>query len=68
MDRYIFHPCTIIALLIFAGLVLLLLPLVFLGIVGTAFLNLGSAGSGTWGPRWSPSGVRGPLMGSFSPA
>ena len=41
MDRYIFNPFTILALLIFGGLVLLLLPLVFLGIVGTAFLNLG---------------------------
>jgi uncharacterized membrane protein len=41
MDRYIHNPFTVIALLIFAGLVLLLLPFVFLGIVGTAFLNLG---------------------------
>jgi len=41
MDRYIHNPFTFIALLIFGGLVLLLLPFVFLGIVGTAFLNLG---------------------------
>jgi uncharacterized membrane protein len=41
MDRFIFNPFTLLALLIFGGLVLLLLPLVFLGIIGTAFLNLG---------------------------
>jgi len=41
MDRYIHNPFTILALIIFAGLVLLLLPFIFLGIVGTAFLNLG---------------------------
>ncbi len=41
MGRYIFNPFTLLALLIFGGLVLLLLPLVFLGIVGAAFLNLG---------------------------
>jgi uncharacterized membrane protein len=41
MDRFIFNPFTLLALLIFGGLVLLLLPPVFLGIIGTAFLNLG---------------------------
>jgi uncharacterized membrane protein len=41
MDRYIFNPFTLLALLIFGALVLLLLPLVFLGIFGGAFLDLG---------------------------
>jgi len=41
MDRYIFNPFTILALALFGVLAIFVLPLVFLGIIGTAFLNLG---------------------------
>ena len=41
MDRYVSNPFTVIALALFAVLAVLILPLVFLGIVGGAFANLG---------------------------
>jgi uncharacterized membrane protein len=41
MDRYIHNPFTLLALVLFGGLGLLVLPLVFLGIIGSAFANLG---------------------------
>ena len=41
MDRYIHNPFTLLALILFGGLALLVLPLVFLGIIGGAFANLG---------------------------
>jgi len=41
MDRYIHNPFTILALIFFGVLALLVLPLVFLGIIGGAFANLG---------------------------
>lgn len=41
MDRYIHNPFTLLALVLFAAVALLVLPLVFLGIIGRAFANLG---------------------------
>ena len=41
MDRYIHNPFTLLALLLFGALALIVLPLVFLGIIGGAFANLG---------------------------
>jgi uncharacterized membrane protein len=41
MDRYIHNPFTLLALVFFAVLALLVLPLVILGIIGGAFANLG---------------------------
>jgi len=41
MDRYLANPFTLFALLLFAGLALIVLPLVFLGVIGGAFTNLG---------------------------
>jgi uncharacterized membrane protein len=41
MDRYIHNPFTLLALVFFSVLALLVLPLVFLGIIGGAFANLG---------------------------
>jgi uncharacterized membrane protein len=41
MDRYIHNPFTLIALVLFGVLALLVLPLVFFGIIGGAFANLG---------------------------
>ena len=41
MDRYIHNPFTLIALVFFGMLAIMLLPLVFLGVIGGAFANLG---------------------------
>jgi uncharacterized membrane protein len=41
MDRYVHNPFTLIALVFFGILALIVLPLVFLGIIGGAFANLG---------------------------
>jgi uncharacterized membrane protein len=41
MDRYIFNPFTLLALLLFGALIVVVLPLVFLGIIGGAFAHLG---------------------------
>jgi len=41
MERYIFNPFTILALAISGAMRLFVLPLVFLGIIGTTFLNPG---------------------------
>jgi len=41
MDRYIHNPFTRLALFLFGFLALLVLPLIFLGIIGSAFANLG---------------------------
>ncbi len=41
MDRYIHNPFTRIALVIFVLFIILVFPLLFLGIVGEAFTNLG---------------------------
>ena len=41
MDRYIHNPFTLLALIFFGVLALLVLPLVFLGIIGGAFAKLG---------------------------
>jgi len=41
MDRYVSNPFTLVALALFGLLAFLVLPLVFLGIIGGAFANLG---------------------------
>ncbi|MDD1672775.1 MAG: DUF1614 domain-containing protein [Methanomicrobiales archaeon] len=41
MPRYLFNPFTILMLVILTAIVLLLLPLLFLSLIGTAFLKLG---------------------------
>jgi uncharacterized membrane protein len=59
MERYIHNPFTLIALVFFGILALLVLPLVFFGIIGGAFANLGFS--------WSTAFLilLATLMGSF---
>jgi uncharacterized membrane protein len=41
MDRYVFNPFTVLMILLLIGVFLLVLPLLLLSIIGTAFLKLG---------------------------
>ncbi len=41
MDRYVFNPFTVVMIVILVGIFLLVLPLLLLSVIGTAFLKLG---------------------------
>ncbi|KQC05389.1 MAG: hypothetical protein APR53_07900 [Methanoculleus sp. SDB] len=59
MDRYIFNPFTVIALVLFFLLMVVIIPFILLGLIGGALTNLGFS----WGEALSLLALM--LLGSF---